>query len=134
MILQIIRIEQTPGGTLGVLKINGKAFCVTLELPYKDNKADQSCIPEGNYFCERFLSPKFGGTYQVKNVPGRSGILFHAGNVAEDTKGCILLGASFVNLKDDKRAIVNSGNTFKKFMETVGSKYDFVLNIKSCLT
>jgi hypothetical protein len=30
---------------------------------------------------------------EIGNVPGRSGILFHGGNKAKHSKGCILLGA-----------------------------------------
>lgn len=66
----------------------------TLELPWKNNKTRTSCIPEGEYNAAWHLSPKFGWTYKIFNVPGRSEILFHAGNYPSNTLGCILLGKS----------------------------------------
>ena len=54
-------------------------------------------------------------TFRVQNVPGRSGILFHVGNTAEDTEGCILLGLKLgqaINIP----GIAESKIGFMKFM------------------
>jgi len=64
----------------------------TLELPYRDNKRNMSSIPYGNYSVAIRTSPKFGNHFIVENVKGRSHILFHPGNSAKDTAGCILVG------------------------------------------
>ena len=111
-IVELVRIEIGSEGTFGVLRINKQAFCVTLE---SQNKA----IPTGQYICKPIESPKFGGTFQVQDVPGRSNILFHPGNTVEDTAGCVLIGESFGKLRSD-RAILNSGKTFKAFLYDVG--------------
>ena len=93
--VEIVRLEKGFDGTFGVLRLDGKVFCVTLELPDLDNEANISCIPAGAYTCRRVDSPAFGRTFEISDVPGRSHILFHAGNVADDTQGCVLLGRYF---------------------------------------
>ena len=55
-------------------------------------------------------------------------ILFHAGNFAEDTEGCILVARKFGVLKGG-RAVLNSGDTFKQFMETMFGVDEFQLTI-----
>lgn len=116
MIAELFRMEETEEGTIGVLRIDNKVFCATLELPDKDNKREESCIPEGTYWCNKYLSPKYSWTWIVSDIPGRKHILFHAGNTADDTKGCILLGQHAGKL-GEKRAVLNSGATFTKFKE-----------------
>lgn len=118
-ILEIIRLETSNKfGTFGVLRINKVLFCNTLEPPNKENKVNESSIPTGQYFCQMMRSPKFGETFEVTKVPGRSHILFHKGNVVEHTSGCIILGEHIGKLRTD-RAVLNSGATFKRFMNTL---------------
>ncbi len=126
-VVELIRLEETAEGTLGVLKVNKEAFCCTLEPADRENAKNVSSIPAQQYLCEVHDSPKFGITHLVRNVPGRSGILFHPGNSADDTEGCILLGQYFGKLRG-KRAVLNSGATFKSFLRTVGPR--FLLTIR----
>lgn len=114
--VDLMRVEQSEEGTFGVLRINGRAWCVTLEPPERGNAENISCIPPGRYECRRVRSPRFGHTFEVADVPGRSHILLHTGNLVADTQGCVLLGRHFGRLQDG-RAVLNSGSTFKAFME-----------------
>lgn len=117
MIAEIIRLEENfEFGTFGVLRVDKHVFCVTLELPDLLNKRSQSSIPAQQYLCRRVNSPKFGDTFEVTNVPGRSHILFHAGNVISDTEGCIILAEHFGKLGLN-RGVLNSGKTFRVFMK-----------------
>ena len=78
----------------GVLITDDGVFS-TLELPWRDNERNRSCIPPGEYSCqymEQSSSGKYRGCFHVKNVPGRSEILIHNGNLPEHTKGCIIIG------------------------------------------
>ena len=95
MKLTLVRISKLPDAILGVLCFDETARLVTLELPYRNNATDISCIPAGNYKCKPVDSPKFGKTWQVLNVPKREHILFHRGNTHKDTHGCILIGQKF---------------------------------------
>ncbi len=118
-IVEIIRLEESEHGTFGVLRIDKQVFCCTLEPPDRENEVSRSSIPAQQYTCKPVESPHHGGTFQITNVPGRSHVLFHAGNVVDHTAGCILLGQYFGKLKGD-RAVLNSGNTFRQFLNRVG--------------
>lgn len=135
-IVELVRLEESyEYGTFGVLVINKEVFCVTLEPADNLNQQQISSIPCQQYICERVVSPNFGNTFEVKNVPGRSNVLFHAGNFISNTKGCILLAQYFGKIKEKdvmKRAVVNSGNTFKSFMELMKGYDKFHLTIKEC--
>ncbi|MDP2815297.1 MAG: DUF5675 family protein [Rectinemataceae bacterium] len=122
----LLRIAQNEHATFGVLKEQGFPFALTLELPWRDNTAEYSCIPSGFYVCKRIQSPKFGNTFEIVNVAGRSNILFHKGNKDEDTKGCILVGEEF-SVIDGERAISSSARGFAEFMELNKDKNEFDL-------
>ena len=74
----------------------------TLELPWKNNKPFESCIPTGKYKVEKKYSPKFGpDTFTVLNVNARSSIRIHAGNFYTDIEGCLLVGYGFRDINKD---------------------------------
>jgi hypothetical protein len=96
--LLILRDTFTDDSTIGELFINGERFCDTLELPYKDNQRSISCIPTGSYKV-RMRYPRESATRDylhllVQDVKDRSYILFHQGNSAKDSRGCVLVGQS----------------------------------------
>lgn len=112
----IARIEATDTETVGVLLMDDRMFCYTLELPWQDNYRNVSCIPEGHYKAKAFTSASFGQTFVVEDVPNRDGILFHVGNTVRDTTGCILLGKD-VGMFRFRRAVLQSQvamNAFRK--------------------
>ena len=81
----LVRIEYTDQGTFGVLAF-GQDHCRSLELPWRSNRRQLSCIPPGIYRCAMVNSPRFGRVYHVQDVPGRSAILIHAANLAGDVR------------------------------------------------
>ena len=96
--LLIIRDTFTEESTVGELFLNGERMCDTLENPYINNERSISCIPEGEYKV-RLRTARESATRDylhllVKDVPNRDWILFHRGNSAKDTSGCILVGFS----------------------------------------
>ena len=127
--IDIIRLEKSPSGTFGVLRMDGEVFCVTLEPPDRGNLPDVSCIPAGEYECCRVETPSFGTTFEIADVPGRTHILFHQGNVVADTHGCVLLGRSFGHVGGE-RAVVASRPTFRDFLGRCGDAHTFTLCIQ----
>jgi len=127
-VVEIIRLETGPQGTFGAMRIQKQLFCLTLELPDLSNRPNISCIPAGQYLCERTDSPRFGETFEVQDVPNRSHILFHPGNVIRDTEGCILVGQTIGKLRGD-RAVLNSGMTFNHFLSRFANSESFHLTI-----
>lgn len=113
--LELIRIEKGQNETVGVLTIDNKVLCYTLELPYLDNKNNISCIPEGEYKMIKTDNTKFGICWQITDVPNRLGILIHNGNTHKDIQGCILLGQG-VGYLDEIRAVLNSRNAIFELM------------------
>ena len=62
----------------------------TIELPWKNNAHEISCIPEGKYELMKRYSDHLGLHLQVMDVPERDLILIHAANNAiKELKGCI---------------------------------------------
>lgn len=64
-----------------------KKILVTIEPP------SPKCIPTGPYMMRWLGHPIHGRCYEVVNVPGRTGILWHKGNTIADTEGCIIPGS-----------------------------------------
>ena len=94
--LLILRNTFSDESTIGELFLNGETFCDTLELPYRDNQKSVSCIPTGEYKVRLRLARESATRdylhLLVQEVKDRSHILFHRGNSAKDTRGCILVG------------------------------------------
>ena len=122
-ILELIRLEENiEYGTFGYLRIGKQVFCLTLEPPDLENLGNRSSIPAQQYRIRRTISPHFGETFEICDVPDRDHVLFHSGNRVKDTAGCILLAQHQGKLKGD-RAVLNSGDTFRSFMALM-SGYD----------
>ena len=128
MILDLIRVGQSARGTFGVLRFGAIPFVLTLERPWQDNEPNVSCIPPGRYQCARVRSHKFGNTFEVQHVPGRTDVLFHRGNTTEDTKGCILVGEEFSGTWD-KPMIVSSDRGFLEFTALLKGVNTFELQV-----
>jgi hypothetical protein len=94
--LLILRDTFTDNSTIGELFLNDEFMCDTLENPELNNVRNISCIPEGQYSV-RLRTARESATRDylhllVQEVPNRDYILFHRGNSAKDTSGCILVG------------------------------------------
>lgn len=89
MVLELYR-NLFEKGTYGALFFKSRFICFTVELPWKDNARNISCIPDGCYELELWFTDRFKHHLVVKNVPERSGILIHpANNALLELRGCI---------------------------------------------
>lgn len=125
--LTLKRINSSRECVLGVLELDDKEICKTLELPWRDNQKGISCIPAGEYKLSPYPSSRFGEVYIVNDVPNRTGILIHTGNTASDIQGCILVGDSYGKL-NGKKAVLNSRQAFNLLKETLGEE-EYLLNV-----
>ena len=119
----------TDKGTFGVLLEGDVPFALTLEPPWKNNEPFVSCIPANAYSGSAINSPKFGNTYQLNDVQGRTHILFHKGNFGKDTQGCILVGEQYGMDNDGDPIITSSRAGFNEFMRRAnGEEIDLVIS------
>lgn len=144
MEILIERKWKKPNYTIGILSIDGKRFCETLEdvdrglnssMTIDQIKAikiyNETAIPTGTYkitldtYSQRFgYSPFYkrickGNLPRLLNVKGFDGILIHCGNTNLDTSGCILVGR---NLKIGK--VLKSKETFEKLYNILKENKD----------
>jgi hypothetical protein len=116
--MAIDRFAYLKSCTLGWMLV-GNLRLATIERPWLANPKGQggtpreSCVPDGLYdvrphhsekFPETFalVNPQRGVYYQPADIPsgqqwGRSAILIHAGNTADDVVGCIAVGLRHEN-------------------------------------
>lgn len=108
-------------GTLELYNTKEKIFeCLTLELPWKENQRRISRIPDGHYQVIKHISPNFGKSLWIQDVPDRSEILIHVGNYHTDILGCILVGEKHVDIDGDGHLdVTNSRTTINKLYELV---------------
>lgn len=129
--LLLKRVDHREWGTYGVLIGPKGPFIVTLERPYTDGFGKLSYIRAGVYPCKRVNSPKFGWTYEIAGVAGRSAILFHAGNWVDDSRGCVLTGTTFdpVGGSDGKSGVTGSKMAFDELMDLLDGVPSFTLTV-----
>ena len=89
MIIELYR-DYGEEGVNGSLFLDGRFICHTIELPWRENRKNESCITEGAYDVMVRFSKKFGWHLHIKNVYQRKWILLHPANDAKtELRGCI---------------------------------------------
>jgi len=131
MNVTIRRIMVCGEATLGLMHVDGKFLCFTLEdAPREIKIPGKTRIPEGEYKTQVRKSGRlydrykdkfdwFDGMIGLVNVPGFFDILIHIGNTVSDTLGCVLVGfdAHTINLggMPTSFSIIYSNQAFEKF-------------------
>ena len=149
MEILVKRIAKKSKYTIGKMYIDGQYICDTLEDTDRGLNQDMSleeiknkkvygetAIPTGTYKVDmNTVSPKFKNRVWAKPyggklprliaVPGYDGVLIHAGNRAEDSLGCVLVG-------ENKAVgqVLNSQVTFKKVMSILTKGTNITITIK----
>lgn len=130
MKLQLLRLYDSGKATVGVLYIDGKFECWTLEDEKRDVKVKgETRIPEGTYeiklrtegthhtdYAKKFSFHK--GMLHLQNVPNFQFILIHIGNTEKDTDGCILLGKQATSIP----SILESTEAYKQMYPKVAER------------
>lgn len=129
----LLRIFQDRSQSLGSLSVMGDVevnVFKTLELGWKQNINSISCIPAGRYLCQWSYSPHLNKfTYEITNVPGRSGIRIHSANYFYQLLGCVALGDAHKDINaDNELDVIHSGNSITKFNAMMNGE-NFMLTI-----
>lgn len=124
--ISLLRYSDDGQTTVGLLYINDKFYCYTLEDTFQEVKVPgETRIPAGSYTLdfrkeETELTTTYRNRYpewftyhlHLKNVPNFSAIYIHSGGDHTHTEGCILVSDS-LSTKDKQSFLTNSRNTFK---------------------
>ena len=107
---------------------------VTLELPFKDNAKNISCIPAGEYYAIVRRSNSHSRHLYITNVKDRTYILFHVANFNTDLRGCIGVGMDFNYINSDNNIdITNSRITFEVLMSNINDADEISLIITDAM-
>ena len=132
MNVELLRHSTDDEGTPGNIFI-GTWSAHTLELPWRNNIPNLSCISAGTYSLRLVKTRKpIGGRshlYLIENVPQRSGILAHAGTFAGNKEkgfktsvlGCVLIGYR-VGTYQNQRAIFDTRRAIGDFNNILAGK------------
>jgi hypothetical protein len=132
--LLILRETSGHEGTFGAATFRDTSWH-SLELPWKMNRPNFSCIPAGVYVGKLVPSPRFGRmVYLLQDVPGRSDVEQHGANWAGDTtlgwysdlEGCITMGLDVTEMQPSKPgfapqlAVARSWAAVQEFQDMTG--------------
>ena len=138
MKLDVVRFQMGADATNGLVFIDGKFECYSLEDEYREVKVmHETCIPEGEYdiiyrkvggFHTKY-SARYGAEHKgmlwLQDVPGFTYILIHSGNTDQHTSGCLIVGETQTDLDRTKDGFIgNSGDAYKKLYKKVSSALD----------
>lgn len=132
----VIRYSTSAESTLGLLFLDGQFQCYTLEDAYHTEKIPgKTRIPAGSYslslrtygtkhakYLKKYGSHFHHGMLQISDVPGFTDILFHIGNSAGDTEGCILVGDGANNNQLKDGFISSSGQAYEQLYPKIAGE------------
>lgn len=130
-LIHIVRFTDNDTSTQGLLYIDNKFQCFTLEDAYRQEKISGiTRIPNGIYelglkesspmsdkYAKRFPQAHKGMIW-IKGIPNFENVYFHIGNTPKDTQGCILVGETFTH----EGMLASSTNAYIDFYDSVIDK------------
>lgn len=125
------RYLSSKNGIFGNLSCGPFLYLQTLEHAFANIPNSWTpALPDGEYICKIGTHTLDHGqviqAYEVQNVPGHTGILFHIGNYNMDSNGCILLGED-KELEANPPLITGSRIAFNCFMNFLNGDPEFNL-------
>lgn len=128
MEIRVKRIARKDGYTIGQMSLNNEYFCDTLEdtdRGLKDTmqvneilakkRKGVTAVPTGKYDVILTFSPRFKRVLPLfLSVKCYEGVRIHAGNTAEDTEGCLLVGEN-----KERGKVINSRATLERLMSVL---------------
>ena len=100
----------------------GEFQCFTLELPWRDNEQNVSCIPEGKYaYYKRYSPSKSRNVLGIQDVEGRTDVQIEPANFSYQLRGCIAVGDAIKFLDGDTTPDVTNANlTLDRLLKVCG--------------
>lgn len=90
--------------------------CDTLELAWRENKRNISCIPDGVYK----YAVKDNSVVEIMNVPGRYGVYIHVANSWKELRGCIAPGKGYKDIDGNSDLdVINSGRELELIISVI---------------
>jgi hypothetical protein len=131
VLLVIERFGYLPSHTPGQLFLSGTSdvFLFSMEPPWRSNRSEISCIPEGQYRAAIEQSPKHGQVWELRDVPGRTDIQIHILNFAEQTEGCIGVGRTY-GVVDGRPGVSESSRAFGQLMVATADETELDIIIR----
>lgn len=140
MKLRLKRLKHNDTTTIGILFVDGKFECLTLEdEPRLQKVYGKTRIPSGIYtikfreagriyekYKEKY-SWFSGGIPHLQEVPNFSYIYIHIGNTHLDTLGCILVGDG---MYPDGSRLTASTQAFKRLYSKITKEEDITIDIE----
>lgn len=130
MNITVKRFSDNGESTIGLLYIDDKFYCYTIEDEYREEKVSgETRIPDGNYEVKfrRVLSgmtKKYRAKFdwftwhlELQNVEGFKYVYFHKGNTSDHSDGCIIIGDTANNNNDREGFVGRSTTRYKEFYE-----------------
>ncbi len=122
--LVLYRYQETTARTHGIMLLDNKFVCETLELPWRQNERNRSSIPLGLYRLRWAQTGHHWPCYEVEKVPDRDGILIHPANSVSELEGCIAVGQKFGD------QLQNSAIALGRLHELVGDSMSLLVTNK----
>jgi len=135
----LYRYETSDQGTCGVLiDIKGLKKHI-IELPWKDNTPNISCIPYGDYVVVPHKYRGYRSAFRLLNVPNRTSILIHNGSFAGDkslgykthSAGCLIIG-NYSGRLGNQKAVLSSRIGLSEFVSYMNNE-TFLLHIRELI-
>lgn len=122
------RLHDTGKETLGILTVHDELkdcfSCKTLELSWKDNKRNVSCIPRGEYLVTTRFSEKHGEHFIINDVQDRDFILIHSANFYSQLRGCVAVGKRYADInKDGELDVTSSRDTIETLLKILPDSF-----------
>lgn len=116
--LNLVRDTFQDNLTFGKFYFNDEFLGDSLELPWKDNAENISCIPEGIYQIRYSEKHRIGELYfyEILDVPNRTYIYIHVANFTSQILGCIAAGIR------DNNCVLESKKTLANMFQIVGKE------------
>lgn len=137
--LTLNRTSTSDQGTIGQLFDNGQFKKWVIELPWKDNTPNISCIPHGNYIAVPHRYRGRINSFRLLDVPNRSSVLIHNGNFAGDktlnykthSAGCLIIG-SYIGYIKKQIAVLSSRVALRGLVNYIDN-CQFLLSIRETI-